>query len=42
MDVIVKDVVKRLQGISRTDIIEKAKMISDYNKNKKLSFYPSH
>lgn len=38
MDVIVKDVVKRLQGISRTDIIEKAKMISDYNKIKNYLF----
>ena len=35
---IVKDVVKRLQGISRTDIIEKAKMISDYNKIKNYLF----
>lgn len=38
MDMIVKDVVKRLQGISRTDIIEKAKIISDYDKIKNYLF----
>lgn len=38
MDMIVKDVVKRLQGISRTDIIEKAKIISDYHKIKNYLF----
>lgn len=38
MDMIVKDVVKRLQGISRTDIIEKAKIIGDYDKIKNYLF----
>ena len=38
LDMIVKDVVKRLQGISRTDIIEKAKIISDYDKIKNYLF----
>lgn len=38
MDLLVGDVVKRLQGISRADIIEKAKILNDYNKVKKHLF----
>ncbi len=38
LDVIVEDVQKRLDSLTRTDIIEKAKILNDYNKIKKYLF----